>query len=325
MLLAACLAREGPMGAGGAVLPSAQPAATGQATAAAPAGPPPGATYLGSQVCQACHQQQFAAFAETLMGKIFLKNPRFPLEARGCESCHGPGSQHLQDPANPTFNIRFTKKSPLTATQKNAVCLQCHQRGQRILWAGSPHESRDLACVTCHSVHAGSEKRLLKIVKPDQFDSRGLPMDVLQYNLCGQCHQVRDMQFQRSSHMPLKEGKLTCTSCHNPHGTSTEKLIREISTNELCTRCHADKRGPFLWEHPPVLESCLNCHQPHGSNNAPLLRMKLPRLCQQCHVATFHRTNPYPQTERRVFNRSCENCHSQIHGSNHPSGVFFHR
>jgi DmsE family decaheme c-type cytochrome len=290
----------------------------------------PGATYLGAEVCKGCHADQATKLEHTLHGKLLGTNlARGDLQPRGCEACHGPGSKHLEDVTNPTLNIRFTKKSPLSATQKNAVCLQCHSKGNRILWQGSPHESRDLACVTCHSVHAGAQKALLKLVKPDSFDSKGYELNSVQYNLCGQCHQVRAMQFQRSSHMPLTEqgegGKIVCTTCHNPHGTTTEKLIREASVNQLCTRCHADKRGPFLWQHPPVLENCLNCHQAHGSNNAPLLRVKPPRLCQQCHGASGHPSRPYWQAAHFVFNRACLNCHANIHGSNHPSGTFFTR
>ncbi len=43
--------------------------------------------------------------------------------------------------------------------------------------------------------------------------------------------------------------------------------------NETCYTCHADKRGPFLWEHQPVNEDCTNCHTPHGSNITPLLKI----------------------------------------------------
>jgi len=297
------------------------------------AAPPtvPGATYVGSETCKGCHEDLAKKMEHTLHGKLLgTKLSRNDLQQRGCEGCHGAGSKHLEDPANPAFNLRFGKKSPLAAADKNAVCLQCHARGKQILWQGSPHETRDVTCAACHSVHAGTEKRLLKVVRPEQFESRGLPLDAVQYNLCGQCHQVKAMQFQRSSHMPLSArgdgGRMTCTSCHNPHGSPLERLVEgKVSVNESCTKCHADKRGPFLWEHAPVIESCLNCHQAHGSNNAPLLKIKQPRLCQQCHDESRHPTQPYPQRDRKVFNRSCLNCHPTIHGSNHPSGVLFTR
>lgn len=285
------------------------------AVQAAAAGQPtvPGATFVGSDACKGCHEDVAKKTEHTLHGKLLgTKLSRGDFQQRGCEACHGPGSKHLEDPANPTFNIRFGKKATLAVTDQNAVCLQCHQRGKRILWAGSPHDARDVGCVSCHSTHAPqAEKGQLK--KATQSD------------LCSQCHMVKAMQFQRSSHMPVKEGKLTCSSCHNAHGTTTERLIPEISINESCTKCHADKRGPFLWEHAPVIENCLNCHVAHGSNNAPLMRIKQPRLCQQCHIESRHPTQPFRQTDRKVFNRSCVNCHPIIHGSNHPSGVYFTR
>ena len=165
----------------------------------------PGATYIGSDQCKGCHEDQAKKMEHTLHGKLLgTKLSRGDLQPRGCEACHGPGSKHLEDQANPANNLRFGKKSPLAAVDQNAVCLQCHSKGKQILWQGSPHESRDVTCVTCHSVHGpASEKGQLKLVKPDQYDSRGQLLDKVQYDLCGQCHQVRVMQFSRSSHMPL--------------------------------------------------------------------------------------------------------------------------
>jgi DmsE family decaheme c-type cytochrome len=292
----------------------------------------PGATYIGSDQCKGCHEDQAKKMERSLHGKLLGTNlSRGDLQPRGCEACHGPGSKHLEDQANPANNLRFGKKSPLAAVDQNAVCLQCHSKGKQILWQGSPHESRDVTCVTCHSVHGpASEKGQLKLVKPDQYDSRGQLLDKVQYDLCGQCHQVRVMQFSRSSQMPLaargEAGQITCTSCHNPHGTTTEKLISAVSINEKCTSCHAAKRGPFLWEHVPVLENCLNCHQAHGSNLQTLLRVQMPRLCQQCHANSGHNNSPYtPPTSTRGYNRGCVNCHLNIHGSNHPSGINFTR
>ena len=324
LLLAGC-AGQGPESPSG----SAQPPAAGAWGGSVPT--IPGASYVGSETCKGCHADQFQKMESTLHGKLLGTNlAKSELQQRGCEACHGPGSKHIEDQANPANNLRFGKNSPLPAGAKNEVCLQCHMRGKQILWKGSPHESRDLACVTCHSIHGpASAKGQLKLVKFDQYDARGELLDAVQYNLCGQCHAVKAMQFSRYSHMPLaaqgEAGQITCTSCHNPHGTTTPGLISAVSLNQKCTSCHADKRGPFLWVHPPVMENCLNCHMAHGSNNPSLLRIKQPRLCQTCHVGTGHPTNTYTQTDRKVFNRSCVNCHSVIHGSNHPSGRDFTR
>ena len=312
-------------------------AATLLLTSQAQAAPPriEGATYVGSDTCKGCHEEAAKKMEHTLHGKLLGTNlAKGEVQALGCEGCHGPGSKHLDDPANPANNFRFGKGSPRAAADKNDVCLQCHSKGKQMLWAGSPHESRDVTCVTCHSIHGpASEKGQLKIVKPDAYDSRGQLLDKVQYDLCGQCHQVRAMQFSRSSHMPMgargEGGKIVCTSCHNPHGTTTEKLISAVSINQKCTSCHAAKRGPFLWPHPPVLENCMNCHQAHGSNLQNLLRVEVPRLCQQCHAGSGHNFRPYTPpggaVAARMYNRACVNCHLNIHGSNHPSGIDFTR
>jgi DmsE family decaheme c-type cytochrome len=126
--------------------------------------------------------------------------------------------------------------------------------------------------------------------------------------------------------MPVREGKMECSSCHNPHGSQNVKLLREgNSVTESCVSCHAEKRGPFLWEHAVVRENCVTCHDPHGSNNDRMLTAKVPMLCQRCHIHSRHPATIYDSTavnvskSNRVVGRACLNCHSQVHGSNHPS------
>jgi DmsE family decaheme c-type cytochrome len=133
--------------------------------------------------------------------------------------------------------------------------------------------------------------------------------------------------------MPLHEGKMSCSDCHNPHGTTTRPLLKADSVNQLCYGCHQEKRGPFLWEHAPVRQNCLNCHEAHGSNNDTLLTVARPFLCQQCHSQILHPNDLLTRAnlprgavpDPRAMNRGCVNCHAQVHGSNHPSGVRMHR
>jgi DmsE family decaheme c-type cytochrome len=126
---------------------------------------------------------------------------------------------------------------------------------------------------------------------------------------------------------------MVCSDCHNPHGSPNPAQLRQNSVNENCYTCHAERRGPFLWEHPPVLENCANCHEPHGSVNDRLLKVTDPRLCTQCHIAIRHPATPRPLKPLSptigpsvfAYNRSCTNCHSQVHGTNHPAGKFYTR
>jgi DmsE family decaheme c-type cytochrome len=139
------------------------------------------------------------------------------------------------------------------------------------------------------------------------------------------------MRVQKSGHMPVREGKMECTTCHSPHGSTNVRMLKTGNTlNELCASCHAEKRGPFLWDHAAGRENCATCHDPHGSNNDRMLVAKDPMLCQRCHVASRHPATIYDGNQiaaasNRAIGRSCVNCHSQIHGTNHPAGDKFLR
>ena len=275
-----------------------------------------GPDYVGSQACMKCHSNQGGTFSKTLMGDIFLKKPRNAMEKAGCEACHGPGSLHVKsgggmDGGQPGDMISFRKDSPRPVEERNAVCLGCHEKGDRTYWSGSAHESRGLACTNCHQI--------MEKVSPEHQLIKDTELEV-----CFACHKEKRAQEAKSTHMPLIEGRMQCSSCHNPHGSATDSLLREPSVNETCYKCHADKRGPFLWEHEPVRDSCVNCHQPHGTTNEYLLKVQRPMLCRQCHAGVGH-GQPGNPTAVQEFNRACQNCHTKIHGSNAPAGELFQR
>ena len=271
----------------------------------------PNATYVGADVCMSCHADKADLFAKTLMGRVFLQNPRTAQEKLGCEGCHGPGSEHVNAGGGRNHAIvSFRTDSPLPLKQRNGVCLGCHEDGHRTYWTGGQHQRRGLACTNCHQVHQEHNSRFVKATEIET---------------CFQCHKDKRAKLMRFSRHPLVEGKMECSSCHNPHGSPNPKLLLEASVNETCYNCHPDKRGPFLWEHAPVRENCATCHDPHGTSNFSMLKMQVPRLCQQCHAEPFHPSEPQNPLTRFAFNRGCTNCHGAIHGSNSPSGVRFQR
>ena len=285
----------------------------------------PDAGYVGSETCITCHEDQGRRFRNTTMGKVFA-HPRTPDEAHGCESCHGPGKAHVEaGGGKETVSVRFGKDSTNTTAEKDAACLQCHSKGNRLFWRGSPHDSRGITCVDCHEAHQQLQTTLSREARFTAPLTQTRGVKKTQPELCLDCHQMRRAQLQRSSHMPYREGKVTCTSCHNPHGSPYPKQLIQATVNENCLSCHTERRGPFLWEHPPVMENCANCHEPHGTNNPQMLKMRMPRVCDSCHVTSRHPTTPTLLNSVRDFNRGCTNCHSYIHGSNHPSGNAFLR
>ena len=234
---------------------------------------------------------------------------RTPMANQGCESCHGPGQAHVEGGGDTTL---ISNPANLEPVEGSATCTTCHNRGEHALWEGSQHEGRDLACTTCHSVHQPQSETMSLVAS----DVRGV---------CATCHRDKIAKLDRSGHMPVREGKMECTTCHNPHGSSNVRLLRRgDSIGEMCASCHADKRGPFLWEHPPARDGCATCHDPHGSSNERMLVSRTPILCQRCHVHTRHPSTIYDTgaigTSARVYARSCVTCHAAIHGSNHPSG-----
>jgi DmsE family decaheme c-type cytochrome len=273
---------------------------------------PPQAGYAGADTCLVCHEGYDTAVNSST--HAFVRDPRTPAAAYGCESCHGPGEAHAQDPVSVSVLV-FTR---LSASEGNEACMTCHTRGAHALWEGSAHDARNMSCTSCHSMHQPKSARAqLTAVSETQT--------------CATCHRDKVNKLDRSGHMPVREGKMECSSCHNVHGTTNVRLLRAGNTiNESCTSCHAEKRGPFLFEHAVVSgDSCATCHDPHGSSNERMLVAKQPFLCQRCHNFTRHPSTIYDntilRTNNKLFSRSCVTCHSTIHGSNHPAGSRFVR
>jgi DmsE family decaheme c-type cytochrome len=147
-----------------------------------------------------------------------------------------------------------------------------------------------------------------------------------QTKVCVACHRQQRVQMHKPSRHPILEGKVQCASCHNPHGSAGPALMARDTVNDTCFQCHAEKRGPFIWNHQPVTESCALCHEPHGTTVANMLKWRQPFLCQQCHEPTSHRgaipslTVPGGVSGTGItLARSCVNCHTNIHGSNNPT------
>jgi DmsE family decaheme c-type cytochrome len=267
--------------------------------------------YVGTETCLTCHEGKDEEMADTQHGKVAFSD----LSEHGCETCHGPGEKHVEDPE--AWQPRVADRS---AKEQTEVCQSCHAGAQQFFWDGGRHETRGLSCLSCHSIHAPAS------------DKGGLKAASVQEQ-CFTCHKEIRAETLKTSHHPIREGEIGCTDCHNPHGTGTESLIAAASINDQCYSCHTEKRGPFLWEHAPVRESCLTCHSAHGSNHLKLQKTSVPYLCQQCHSNTRHPGTLYDRTSladgtrptNREFSRACLNCHPAIHGSNHPSGAYLGR
>ncbi|MDO8320633.1 DmsE family decaheme c-type cytochrome [Rhodoferax sp.] len=288
----------------------------------------------GAAFCVTCHDEDdLPGMSRSAHG--FLADKRAP----DCLDCHGPSKAHAYDKTGSSplpkpdvsFGKLFGKLTTNEAHTRSQACQSCHDKDhKRTLWSGSQHEAADVACDNCHKVHANHDKVLTKAGQTE---------------VCYTCHAEQRSQLAKPSHHPIPEGKMTCSDCHNTHGSAGPKLVKRDTINDTCYTCHAEKRGPFVQQHEPVAENCVNCHNSHGSVVAGMLTARAPLLCQQCHTphvsggvgALGGQSGVYapaaagqavPQITsttngKNVVNmwqgRSCMNCHTQVHGSNSPS------
>ncbi len=276
-----------------------------------------GATYEGTDACADCHEDLVKQFKGTIHGRL----ADFEVKGhKGCESCHGPGSVHIENDGDTTKIIRFSnvgQEGGMTPGEASAICLQCHSKDAGMDWRGNEHALNDVTCVDCHKIHQDPAKGTLKMPEPE---------------LCYRCHQDIRAKVNYPSHHPIREGKMKCSDCHDNHGSSLHNLKTEERVNDLCYRCHADKQGPFTYQHAPVEEDCTICHDPHGAVADNLLKQNEPFLCLQCHHLHFHatffspnpqtgasRVTPNPHSSQMAMGTRCTQCHSQIHGSDLPS------
>lgn len=307
-------------------------AVIGLCLCALPATATAGVDAAASAACVKCHDAEDLPDWSASTHAV-ATDPRTP----GCVTCHGASPTHVNKPEGvkdrPRPDRVFSKSSGLPASERSGVCLTCHDRdSKRALWAGSQHDNADVACTSCHKVHARHDKVLTRATQTD---------------VCYTCHKAQRTQVAGPSHHPIPEGKMTCSDCHNAHGSAGPKLVNKDSTNDTCYTCHAEKRGPFVHEHEPVAQDCATCHNPHGSTLQNMLTARPPMLCQQCHTphvagavgaiggqpGVFAPAVPgqnSPQVTagsngKNVVNiwqgRSCTNCHTQVHGSNNPSAT----
>ena len=260
-------------------------------------------SYVGSETCLGCH----SGYEDWMAGSVHQGLTRTDAageEASGCEACHGPGSVHAEDPSVEGAILPLTPGKDSKKTTDR--CLDCHNAlFPEMSHRRSAHLRRGVGCTDCHAPSGSEAFHRMRAVE-DVMARR-------QPQLCYRCHTDQRAGFLLPYHHPVEEGYMGCTGCHTPHGGFELRKMRTRHAEPVCTSCHEDQQGPFVFEHPAGRASgCQVCHQPHGSTNAKMLtRAKVMLLCLECHPDTpaFH------DVTKTEF-QNCTACHSRIHGSN---------
>jgi predicted CXXCH cytochrome family protein len=288
--------------------------------------------YVGSDACKDCHEDQFKAFLHTSHAQL-ANISSWKAKVTGCEACHGPGKAHIEE-GDPTKIISFKNKSSKAISE---TCLTCHAgKEERNNFRRGEHWRNDIGCTDCHSSHQFVTGRNLASsithVSKANAEKPGYAtialLKVSETQLCMSCHAETKPDFNKPFHHKVLEGAMKCSDCHNPHGGFEAKQTRlATGADAACIKCHADKQGPFTYEHAPLkTEGCTACHTPHGSSNPRLLRFsRVNQLCLTCHSAAHDvgATEPAgPQHNQNAQYANCTNCHVKIHGS-YSSPVFF--
>lgn len=249
-------------------------------------------------ICYKCHSD-YREFQE-IAGPHQICGPN----GFNCTTCHDAHGQ-----------IREETRSDL--------CLECHrQDSPTMAWHSSTHFQYGVACTDCHNPHPRAcVPQFVDIYHTHVERPKRLQMSVQEPQACYKCHPKIFGMASLPSHHPIREGKMVCSDCHEAHG-QYDKNLRAESVNLLCYRCHAEKQGPFVYEHPPVTENCGICHEPHGTIANNLLRQPTTFLCLRCHsghrgahgggARTFIDNRPWLQ---QALYTDCTQCHDNIHGT----------
>jgi predicted CXXCH cytochrome family protein len=236
----------------------------------------PGAKYIGAKECEQCHEEIYRGFQTADHARLIAPGPN--ALGAGCESCHGPCSQHsdsggeIKPPfsfaaGRPAANSYGARLAVPPSRSVETLCFQCHTdvRGKFNLPSHHPAPEGRMSCTDCHPPHKGS------------IHVGGGTALLSENEACFRCHPAQRGPFV-FEHEALREG---CTICHTAHGSVNAKLLTERNAN-LCLKCHFQQvsGGRLLIggsDHTLRLQqgTCwtAGCHEAvHGSRVSPSLR-----------------------------------------------------
>lgn len=175
----------------------------------------------------------------------------------GCESCHGPGSNHLAWAKNPSDTLYQNKGWDIALTS-GSPALWKPQTTTAIPTRTEPSNTTQIErCAQCHSRRSRIDTRNDK----EKFLDAFMPT-LLDETLYFPDGQIQDEVYEYGSFLQSKMAMhgVTCSNCHNPH---SDKI--KIAGNGLCLQCHsAEHDAPQHTMHATGTQGsfCVDCHMP---------------------------------------------------------------
>ncbi len=280
---------------------------------------------VGAGRCVTCHPLRDQLLAESHHATLAQA-----ADATGCETCHGPGSLHVE-----TDGLGRLITRPDRALDGIDTCRSCHDEVHPtdFHWheTEKPLLTDGLTCTSCHEVHKSlrpaPKPPATGRIDPDTGTVVGAPPPATNM-LCVKCHAPAFKVLQGTIHQSLgsRTAPLTigCGSCHagaekhareggraalvdSMHGTSA------MHQRQVCMTCH--NREETLTHvragaHFRNEVTCLSCHSPAA--RAGKVREDAERRCTQCHAdvaAQFKQPNRHPVPEGHMWCSDCHNPH----------------
>ena len=161
----------------------------------------------------------------------------------GCERCHGPGATHVASSRGEDIVNPF-KLSP---RQQVEVCAQCHQDTSSVYLPGK----QPFGFRPGDSLDTFRRNHLREPAEPDRMVLLAHPE-----------------RMTRSDCYVKSEGKLTCTTCHDPHATSRGRPVAHWRAR--CTACHEAPKQTCTESkqvRAKVGDDCVQCHMRRGATD----------------------------------------------------------
>ncbi len=234
-----------------------------------------------NETCEGCHTVNELGNAATgLAGYMATADTRY--EDVQCESCHGPGLNHVSSPTQTNVPL-----APLSVgTDLTTGCGECHSGTHEPFveeWSKSAHaklEDHMATNTSCQPCHTGDGA-----LKAWGFNASFLEK------------QATDGQVP-----------ITCAVCHDPHGSPNDAQLRfpisaPTADGNLCMKCHQrnsvpnpanttrgahSPQGPTLLGEAGWFPPGLEAGKLVGTHGTPSAN---PKLCAGCHVHAFNTTD----------------------------------